>query len=108
MEIDEKVEKYFQENREKMMKEMPEIDPSEAMKNFEPPSMDEMLKILESIQGISDEDREMLRQDIMAGPLAGSHNVLKQKARKILTQPDNSDYLVFIVMISIVVLIFGS
>lgn len=63
--MNEEYRKDFIENRKKMIDEMSDTDKEQMMKDFEMPSMQELMKMVNSMGGVSDEDREKIRDQLL-------------------------------------------
>lgn len=57
--------KDFLENRQKIVDKMSDADREEMMKDFKMPSMDELRKMVDSMRGLTEEQREKLREQLM-------------------------------------------
>ncbi len=57
-------EEYI-ENRKKMISEMSDADREQMMKDFKMPSMDELMKMVDSMKGVTEEHKEKLREQFI-------------------------------------------
>lgn len=74
--------------------DMPKL-PFGADGNFKMPSLDEFIKMLETMDSLSDEEKEQLKQDVLKNSISG---------RKM--EAGFSDYLVFLTMIVLIASVF--
>lgn len=58
----EEYRKEFIENRNRMINEMGDADKEQMMKDFQMPSMDDLMKMVDSMGGMTEEHREKLRE----------------------------------------------
>lgn len=63
--MNEEYRKEFVENRKKMINEMDDADKAKMMKDFEMPSKEDLMKMVDSFKGITDEQREKLREQFL-------------------------------------------
>ncbi|KAL7736122.1 hypothetical protein ACLKA6_003673 [Drosophila palustris] len=72
--------------------------------DFKMPSADEIWKMVESMDGISDDERAELRESIFNPKPSSPEDLLRQYAH-----PGHSsrEYMIFFVMIALVLLVFG-
>lgn len=63
--MNEKYQSDFIENRKKMINEMADADKEQLIKDFEMPSIDEIMKLVNSMDGVSEEHREKLRDHFL-------------------------------------------
>lgn len=55
----------FIENRKRMINEMGDADKDQMMKDFKMPSMDDLMKMVDSMSGMSEEHKEKLREHLI-------------------------------------------
>lgn len=61
----EEYRKEFIENRNRMMNEMGDAEKEQMMKDFQMPSMDDLMKMLDSMSGVTEEHKEKLREHLI-------------------------------------------
>lgn len=61
----EEYRKEFIENRNRMMNEMGDAEKAQMMKDFKMPSMDDLMKMVDSMSGVTEEHKEKLREHLI-------------------------------------------
>lgn len=79
--------------------------PGEDGGNFKMPSIDEILKVIESMD-MTPEEKADLKKSILEGPEGGFGNMFREQvAQAVVYSP--ADYLIFVVMIAVIACVFG-
>lgn len=111
-----KVVRDFIENRKRMLNEMND-DEKKAIN--EPPTMEKIMKVINSLGGVSEEDKEKLRKRISERSADGaggfSSDFLRENVDALRKRPKENlisvssdyEYYLFMVMIVLVLLVFG-
>lgn len=100
----------FLENRKKMINEMSDSDREQMMKEFEMPSMENLLKLVDTLGGVTDEDKEKLREHFLKraadgqNPFGGAPPGL---SNAIPYERSSFELIVFVTMITLIVCVFG-
>lgn len=74
--------------------------------NFKLPSVEEVWKLIEQMDGISDEERASIRENLYNPQEGTAEDFLKRFAQPTVTH-SSWDYVIFLTMIAILFLIFG-
>lgn len=75
--------------------------------NFKMPSVDEVWKMIEQMEGISDEERENLRESLYNPQDGTPDDFMKRMAGQPTMGHTSWDFLIFFAMIAIILLVFG-
>lgn len=63
--MNEESRKEFIANRDKMMNEMGGAEREQMMKDFKMPSKEDIMKMVDSMSGLTEEHREKLREQLL-------------------------------------------
>lgn len=74
--------------------------------NFQMPSVDEVWKLIEGMEGISDEERASIRENLYNPQDGSAEDFMKRYAQPGISHT-SWDYAIFFTMIIIILLIFG-
>lgn len=107
----------FIANRKRMLNEMTDDD-KKAMDDAEPPSMEKIMKVINSLGSVSEEDKEKLRKRILERSadgvggfspdfLRGKGDALKGTKENLISASSDYEYYLFMFMITLVLLVFG-
>lgn len=107
----------FIENRKRMLNEMSDDD-KKAMKDSEPPSMEKIMKVINSLGGVSEEDKEKLRKRISERSAEGlggfnpdflrdNADALRRPKENLISASSDYEYYLFMFMIILVLFVFG-
>ncbi|XP_055837508.1 uncharacterized protein LOC129905905 isoform X2 [Episyrphus balteatus] len=74
---------------------------------FEMPSMDDIMKLIDSMKDISDEERENLKSSIMFPDAATTDKMRQQFEAANQIGPSSIDYFLFMAMVGLIALVFA-
>lgn len=108
--------KDFIETRRRMQNENGED--KNAMNDNEPPSMEKIMKVINSLGSVSEEDKEKLRKRISERSADGgagfspdflqeNMDALRRPKQNLISSSSDYEYYLFMFMITLVLLVFG-
>lgn len=103
----------FIENRKRMINEMGDADREQLMKDFKMPSMDEIKKLIDSMEGVTEEHKEMLRENIMKRAAFGNPFPDEQTPAENLNMIPAATYfevitlVIYLIMLTTFIAVFG-
>lgn len=74
--------------------------------NFQMPSVDEVWKLIEQMEGISDEERASIRENLYNPQDGTAEDFMKRYAQPAMGHT-SWDYIIFFTMLAIIIAIFG-
>lgn len=112
----------YLENRKKVLADMSAADRAEMIKDFEQPSLENLMKMVDSLGGVTPEDKEKLRKKLFqrAAAAAASGGVggggddkilptdfLNNQKNNLLSASSDYEYYLFAIMVIMIICVFG-